>query len=228
MDNKFCNNCGSSINQGDAFCINCGTPTGNKSIDTESNQNLSGDDLNTSIISDEQSSIHINDQQAQQGQVKQTEQTKQVQTEEVQTEEVQAEQAEQVQAEQQQPAQQEQKQPVYQEQPSQKQFYKEQVKQNPYTTSQQYNNQFYQGVQDSKEKPMTTGQFLGTILLGALPIAGLVLYIVWAFSSDTNINKRNFCRAQLIVILVSTVLCILSWIIIIAVIASSARHGRYY
>lgn len=59
-----------------------------------------------------------------------------------------------------------------------------------------YNQNHYQ---DMDTSPMSMGDWLLTILAAMIPCAGLVLYIVWAFGSTGNVNRRNFCRAQLIV-----------------------------
>ncbi len=48
------------------------------------------------------------------------------------------------------------------------------------------------------DAPMTVGQYIGTFILSGLPMVGFILLLVWAFSSDTNINKKNFARALLI------------------------------
>ena len=59
-----------------------------------------------------------------------------------------------------------------------------------------YNQNHYQ---DMDTSPMSMGDWLLTILAAMIPCAGIVLYFVWAFSSTGNVNRRNFCRAQLIV-----------------------------
>ncbi|HWR23370.1 MAG TPA: zinc ribbon domain-containing protein [Feifaniaceae bacterium] len=56
---------------------------------------------------------------------------------------------------------------------------------------------------------MSTGRFLGTLLLMMIPVAGFVLMIVWACSGTENLNRRNLARAALIVVAISLVLCIL-------------------
>ena len=56
---------------------------------------------------------------------------------------------------------------------------------------------------------MSTGQFLGTLLLMMIPIAGFILAIVWACGGTDNLNRRNLARAKLIVIAICIVLCIL-------------------
>lgn len=47
--------------------------------------------------------------------------------------------------------------------------------------------------------PMSMGDWLLTILVSMIPCAGIVLYFVWAFGKTGNINRRNFCRANLII-----------------------------
>lgn len=59
-----------------------------------------------------------------------------------------------------------------------------------------YTQNYEQGMDTS---PMSMGDWLLTILVSMIPCAGLVLYIVWAFGKTGNINRRNFCRANLII-----------------------------
>ena len=40
--------------------------------------------------------------------------------------------------------------------------------------------------------PMTVGQFVATFLIQCIPIVGIIMLFVWAFGSDTNINRRNY------------------------------------
>lgn len=69
-----------------------------------------------------------------------------------------------------------------------------------------YNQNNYQGLDTS---PMSMGDWILTLLAAMIPCAGIILYLVWAFSSTGNINRRNFCRAQLIIIAVVFVLYII-------------------
>ena len=64
------------------------------------------------------------------------------------------------------------------------------------------------------QQAMTTGQWVGTILLcTCLGIISLILNIVWGFSSSTPEPKRGFCRgmffAELILMGISIILCII-------------------
>lgn len=65
-----------------------------------------------------------------------------------------------------------------------------------YNTGNQH-NQMYEPSQDTS--PMSMGDWLLTLLAAMIPCVGIIFYIVWAFSKTTNVNRRNFCRAQLII-----------------------------
>ena len=51
--------------------------------------------------------------------------------------------------------------------------------------------------------------WFGTLLVLIVPIVGLVLYFVWAFGTGGNLNRRNYCRASLIMMAISLVLSII-------------------
>lgn len=60
------------------------------------------------------------------------------------------------------------------------------------------------------DKPITFGNWIGTMLLPFIPIVGIFIYIVmmfvWAFGSDTPQSKKNWARASLIVSVVLLIL----------------------
>ncbi len=60
---------------------------------------------------------------------------------------------------------------------------------------------------------MTVGQYIITFIVSAIPLVGLILLLVWAFDSSTNLNKKNFARAylimQIIAVVLSTILVII-------------------
>ena len=64
------------------------------------------------------------------------------------------------------------------------------------SNSRNYTQNYDQGMDTS---PMSMGDWLLTILVSMIPCAGIVLYFVWAFGKTGNINRRNFCRANLII-----------------------------
>ena len=50
----------------------------------------------------------------------------------------------------------------------------------------------------SDESPLSVGDWFITILVLAIPIVGLIMYLVWAFGSSGNVNRKNYCMAMLI------------------------------
>ena len=56
---------------------------------------------------------------------------------------------------------------------------------------------------------ISTVEWLGTLIVLIVPILGIILYLVWAFGSGGNLNRRNYCRAALILMAISLVLGIL-------------------
>lgn len=79
----------------------------------------------------------------------------------------------------------------------------------------------------SNERPLTTGEWFVTLLVLALPIVGLVMHFVWAFS-DGNVGRRNFCRAALLWLVVGVALGLLTFITIVVFfggIAALAHHA---
>lgn len=61
------------------------------------------------------------------------------------------------------------------------------------------------------ERPLSTGEWFVTLLILALPVIGIVMYIVWGFG-EGNISRRNFCRAAMLWFLVAIGLGILALI----------------
>lgn len=67
----------------------------------------------------------------------------------------------------------------------------------------------YQNNYSYDSSVMTVGQWIVTMLLLAIPVVNIVLLFVWAFSGNTNLNKRNYCRATLIIGAVAIVLSLI-------------------
>lgn len=77
----------------------------------------------------------------------------------------------------------------------------------------------------NNDEVMTTGQWMLTTLIIAIPIVGIVMTFVWAFGNGNN-NRKNYCRSALIWMLIGIVL----WIILVvsgASILSSLGSGYY-
>lgn len=57
----------------------------------------------------------------------------------------------------------------------------------------------------SKYDPITTGGYIGIMLLMCIPFVGLILMIIWAFGGCKKVNKRNLARASLIMMAIGVV-----------------------
>lgn len=80
----------------------------------------------------------------------------------------------------------------------------------------------YQPYNASAEKPMSVGSWVGTILLTSMfGVISLILLLIWAFSNDVPLAKKNYCRAMLIVELIAVGLVIILFIIFAGVLGSS-------
>lgn len=64
--------------------------------------------------------------------------------------------------------------------------------------------------------PLKVSDYLIMSLLSCIPIAGIVVMLIWAFSSGVNVNRRNYSRAYLIMAAVGVVLYILLLIVMVA------------
>ncbi len=70
------------------------------------------------------------------------------------------------------------------------------------------NRDYYADYNEHLRQPMTTGEWFIAILVAGLPLIGIIMLIVWAFSSGTNINKANWAKAMLLWAVIGIVLAI--------------------
>ncbi len=73
--------------------------------------------------------------------------------------------------------------------------------------------------------PLSIGNYLVMMIVGAIPLVGLVMMLIWAFSGNTNKNKQNYARALLIMMLIGVVLSAIFGASILA--AAASLGGRY-
>ena len=85
-------------------------------------------------------------------------------------------------------------------------------------------NQSYDTGMDST--PLSMGEWLLTLFLLMIPCVNIVLYFVWAFGKNGNINRRNYCRAGLIIMAITYALVIIFAIVVGVISASTA--SMYY
>lgn len=96
--------------------------------------------------------------------------------------------------------------------------------QNNYNNNQNSNYQ-NPGTDGMDYTPLSMGEWLLTLLAALIPCGGLILYCIWAFSKTGNIHRRNFCRASLILQVISVVISIV-FVIFIAL-AGISSYSYY-
>ena len=66
---------------------------------------------------------------------------------------------------------------------------------------------------DHNKEVMSMGSWLITLIVLAIPCVNIIMYFVWAFGNG-NENRKNFCRAGLIMMAISVVFMVLFYSII--------------
>lgn len=60
-------------------------------------------------------------------------------------------------------------------------------------------------------------QWVISIIISCIPVIGLIMLFIWAFSdSGINENKKNWAKALLVIQLISIILIVLLYIFVIA------------
>ncbi len=57
-------------------------------------------------------------------------------------------------------------------------------------------------LQTQKLKPLSVQDWALTIFISGLPIVGLIMLLIWAFSDDTNIHKKNWSKGSLLIMII--------------------------
>ena len=73
---------------------------------------------------------------------------------------------------------------------------------------------------ESSNQPISVGEWMVNILVTYIPLVNLIMLIVWATGSDTPQSKKNWAIAKLIWVGISTVLLMLFYGVIVALILS--------
>jgi len=58
-------------------------------------------------------------------------------------------------------------------------------------------------------KPMTIGDWLITFLIQAIPLVGIIMMFIWAFSDSTHPSKKTWAQAALIMMVIVIALMII-------------------
>jgi len=73
-----------------------------------------------------------------------------------------------------------------------------------------------QAPKDEATAVMSTKDWVITYLLMMIPCVGLILTIIWAFGDTGNLNRKNYARAFLIIILIGIAFSILYTMLMVA------------
>ncbi|RAR47539.1 hypothetical protein [Flavobacterium lacus] len=81
---------------------------------------------------------------------------------------------------------------------------------------------------NSNQKPMSVKDWLITLLIMAIPLVGFIMLFVYAFSDSENVNKKNWAKAQLIMLAIVMGLFLLFFILFGAFFASIMAGSQSY
>jgi len=71
--------------------------------------------------------------------------------------------------------------------------------------------------------PLGVGQYVIMMILQAIPLVGLIAMIIWAIGGQgSNVNRRNYARAYLVIQVISIVLSLLAGVVFAAFLPSIA------
>ncbi|MGE8077696.1 hypothetical protein [Peribacillus loiseleuriae] len=66
--------------------------------------------------------------------------------------------------------------------------------------------------------------WLGTLALLLIPIVNIILLFVWAFGGEFNVNRKNFAKAQLILMAIIIGLYLIIFVFFLVVVGITANY----
>lgn len=69
---------------------------------------------------------------------------------------------------------------------------------------------------DNNPAALKVSQFFWLDFLTGIPLVGFILTLVWGFGGDVNENKRNYCSAKLVWLLIGIAVTVIFTIIAVA------------
>ena len=85
---------------------------------------------------------------------------------------------------------------------------------------------------DDLSRPLSVKEWVITLLLLCIPFVNIILIIYWAVSSSSNLNRKNFCIAYLVLFLImfiiSIVLLIIAFVLGLFAEHAGTLHGVLY
>ena len=78
-------------------------------------------------------------------------------------------------------------------------------------------------VTDRRNQVMSVKEWIVTMLIMMIPVANIVMLFVWAFGNG-NENRKNYCRVQLIFMLIGVVLSVLFGSLLVGILYSAFKQ----
>jgi len=77
------------------------------------------------------------------------------------------------------------------------------------------------------DAPLGVTDFLLMRIITLIPIVGLVMLLIWSFGATDNLNRRNFCRSELILYIAGQILSLILVGILSAALSGLSRASFY-
>lgn len=71
---------------------------------------------------------------------------------------------------------------------------------------------------------MSIKDWVITLFITAIPLVGFVMLFVWAFGSDTNLNKQNWAKGTLILVAIIAALYFIVFVLFMSLIFSGGSE----
>lgn len=75
--------------------------------------------------------------------------------------------------------------------------------------------------------PMTLGDWVITLILCAIPVVNIIMLIIWAASSSTDISKKHFAQAYLIILAIEVAVVVVMTVAGIGTFSSLLSSSGY-
>ena len=62
---------------------------------------------------------------------------------------------------------------------------------------------------EQNTKVLSAKDWAITIFISGIPLVGIIMLLIWAFSDDTNLNKKNWAKGSLLIFLIAMVIGIM-------------------
>lgn len=77
------------------------------------------------------------------------------------------------------------------------------------------------------QKPLSPGQYALYAFLASIPLIGLILLLVWAFSAGGNIHQRNWAKGMLLLMVIGYLLIIVFFALAVGLGAMSGIFSNF-